>query len=80
VSQHITGITFGSWTGVYLQTIRPSCARSSAMTLFGNGVCTYIMFPMTSGAPSWPRSTPVEKVQATSRSPTFSLVIWSSGE
>ena len=48
--------------------------------MFGNGVCTYIMLPMTSGEPSWPRSTPVENVQATCRSPTFSLLIWSSSE
>ncbi len=33
--------------------------------MFGNGVWTYITSPTTSGEPSWPRSTPVEKVQAT---------------
>jgi hypothetical protein len=76
VSQHITGITDGSCFGSYFQTILPSLARSSANTLFGNGVCTYIMLPTISGPPSWPRSTPVEKVHATCRSPTFSVLIW----
>src|SRR6476646_366208 len=33
------------------------------------------MSPITSGPPSWPRSTPVEKVHATRRFLTFSLVI-----
>ena len=42
-------------------------SRSSAYTMFGNGVCTYIMLPITRAQPSWPRSTPVEKVQATFR-------------
>ena len=42
--------------------------------MFGNGVWTYIMLPITSGEPSWPRSTPVEKVQATWRCLTLSLV------
>ena len=32
--------------------------------MFGNGVWTYMTSPMTSGAPSWPRSTPVENVHA----------------
>ena len=45
--------------------------------MFGNGVTTYIVEPTTSGAASWPRSTPVEKVHATRRSRAFDVVIWS---
>ena len=48
--------------------------------MFGNGVWRYIMLPMTRGEPSWPRSTPVENVQATFRLPTFLVLIWSSCE
>ena len=48
--------------------------------MFGNGVWTYIMLPTTSGEPSWPRSTPVEKVQATWRFLTLEALIWSSLE
>ena len=43
--------------------------------MFGNGVWTYIMLPMTSGPPSWPRSTPVENVQATCSLPTLAALI-----
>ena len=39
--------------------------RLTAYTLFGNGVCKYIVSPITSGEPSWPRSTPVDMVHAT---------------
>jgi hypothetical protein len=46
--------------------------------MFGNGVWMYIVLPITSGPPSWPRSTPVENVQATRRSPTLSLLICDS--
>ena len=49
--------------------------RLMAKTLLGNGVCTYIVLPMTNGPPSCPRSTPVEKVQATCKSPAFSALI-----
>jgi hypothetical protein len=38
------------------------------------------MLPMISGPPSWPRSTPVEKVQATWSLPTFCALIWFSLE
>ena len=34
-----------------------------AKTRFGKGVWTYITSPITSGPPSWPRSTPVENCQ-----------------
>src|SRR5262245_6856976 len=37
-----------------------------------------MILPTTSGAPSWPRSTPVENVQATFRFLTLSRLIWSS--
>ncbi len=33
------------------------------------------MLPMTSGDPSWPRSTPVEKLHATFMLPTFEALI-----
>src|SRR6516162_10780652 len=75
VSQHITGITFGSCLGSYFQRILPSWLRSSAKTGFGNGPCTYITSPMINGPPSWPRSTPVENVQAACNLPTLSELI-----
>src|SRR6266699_3950182 len=43
--------------------------------MFGNGVWTYITLSITSGAPSWPRSTPVEKVHATCSLPTLPELI-----
>src|SRR6185436_11983162 len=43
--------------------------------MFGNGVARYIVLPTTIGSPSWPRSTPVEKVHATFRFLTLSAVI-----
>src|SRR3954469_9673555 len=74
VSQHICGMTAGSCLGSYFQTI--FCVfRSIAKTLFGNGECRYIMSPITSGEPSWPRSTPVEKVQATCSLLTLPVLI-----
>ena len=48
--------------------------------MLGNGVCTYMMLPTTSGEPSWPRSTPVENVHATFRFLTLSRLIWFSFE
>src|SRR6266436_7119575 len=80
VSQHITGMTFGSCFGSYFQTILFSSLRLSAWTVFGNGAWTYIKSPMTSGPPSWPRSTPVENVHATCNLPTLAAVIWLSFE
>src|SRR6185437_10584283 len=47
---------------------------------FGNGVCTYITSPITSGPPSWPRSTPVENVHATCSFLTLDALIWFSLE
>ena len=43
--------------------------------MFGYGVTTYIVLPTTSGAASWPLSTPVEKVQATLSCLTFPALI-----
>ena len=80
MSQHITPMTLGSCLGSYFHLMMPSLARSTAKTLLGNGVEKYIVSPMTIGAPSCPRSTPVDMVQATWRSPTLSRVIWSSSE
>src|SRR5439155_13022038 len=74
VSQHITGITLGSCFGSYFHLIFWS-SRLSANTLLGNGLCTYIVSPTTNGPPSWPRSTPVEKVHATVRFLALSLLI-----
>ena len=48
--------------------------------MLGKGVCTYITDPTTRGAPSCPRSTPVEKVQATFSRETFPASIWSRAE
>ena len=42
MSQHITGMTFGSCFGSYFHRILPSWFRSSAKTVLGNGACTYI--------------------------------------
>ena len=36
---------------------------------------TYIVLPITSGSPSWPRRTPVENVHATFRFLTLSVLI-----
>src|SRR5262245_19434490 len=46
--------------------------------MFGYGVLRYIVFPTTSGAPSWPRNTPVENVHATLRFFTLPALISSS--
>src|SRR6185503_15009909 len=43
--------------------------------MLGNGVARYIVLPTTIGSPSWPRSTPVEKLHATFRFLTLSVVI-----
>ena len=74
MSQHICGITAGSCFGSYFHLIF-CVSRSIAKTLFGNGVCRYIVSPITSGEPSWPRSTPVENVHATCILPTFRVLI-----
>ena len=71
MSQHITGMTFGSCFGSYFHRILPSWFRSSANTVLGNGAFRYMTLPMTSGSPSWPRSTPVENVHATCSLPTL---------
>src|ERR1700687_481984 len=62
VSQHITGMTFGSWCDSYFQMMLPFSFRSIANTVLGNGAYTYMVSPMLSGPPSCPRSTPVENV------------------
>ena len=46
--------------------------------MLGYGVTTYIVLPTTSGAASCPRSTPVEKLQASLSCDAFAVVIWSS--
>src|SRR5688572_18111243 len=53
----------------------PGFVRSSAYSMFGQGVTTYIVSFTTSGAASWPATTPVEKVKTTPRRLTFSRVI-----
>src|ERR1700739_975684 len=73
-------MTFGSCFGSYFQRILASLLRSSAKTGFGNGPCTYMTLPITSGPPSWPRRTPVENVHATCSLPTFWAVICLSWE
>src|SRR5688572_5195319 len=45
--------------------------RSRAYSVFGYGVTMYIVVPTTSGAASWPRTTPVENVHATRSVATF---------
>src|SRR5213078_2028513 len=70
----------GGWAGTCFQIIgAPSLVRSSANTMFGNALCTYITVPITSVFPSWPLSTPVENVQVALRIFTFALLIAVSG-
>jgi hypothetical protein len=64
--------------GSYFQRILPLLFKSSANTVLGNGVVRYMTSPITSGEPSWPRSTPVEKVQTGCRFFTFCVLIWLS--
>src|SRR5438093_1637228 len=79
-SQHAIGFASGGWAGTCFQIIgAPSLVRSSANTMFGNALCTYITVPITSGFPSWPFSTPVENVQVALRFFTFALLIAVSG-
>src|ERR1700678_1349593 len=73
-------MTLGSCLGSYFQRILPSLLRSSAKTVFGNGAWRNITSPMTSGAPSCPRKTPVEKVQAGAILWTLSVLICLSSE
>src|SRR5438093_6437166 len=76
VSQHAIGTTCGSCFGTYFHlTGAPSFVRSSAYTISGNGVWTYIMLPITNGPPSCPRRTPVENVQETLRFLMLSVLI-----
>src|SRR5439155_23280781 len=49
VSQHITGMTFGSCFGSYLQTILFSSLSLSAETVFGTDAWTFINSPVTDG-------------------------------
>src|SRR5207244_894371 len=80
VRRHATGFASGGWAGTCFQIIgAPSLVRSSANTMFGNALCTYITVPITSGFPSWPFSTPVENVQVALRFFTFALLIAVSG-
>src|SRR5882672_11782337 len=51
VSQHITGTTSVSCFGSYFH-LKLWSLRLIANTLFGNGECTYIVSPTTSGEPS----------------------------
>src|SRR5262249_47709183 len=68
--------TWESCFGTYFHfTGAPSLVKSSAYTMSGNGVCTYMVLPITNGPPSCPRNTPVENVQATLRFLTFSVLM-----
>src|SRR5438034_891914 len=57
----------------------PGFVRSSADTIFGKALCTYITLPITSGFPSWPFRTPVENVHLATRFFTFARLIEASG-
>jgi len=70
----VTGMVSGFCFGTYSQLMVWSFSAIEK-TLFGKGVCTYMVSPITRGPPSCPRNTPVEKVQATCRSLTFLLLI-----
>src|SRR4051794_15870394 len=74
------GMTSAGWSGANDQICgAPSFVRSSAYTLLGNEVCTYITFPTTSGLPSCPRNVPVDMVHAVFNCPMLAVVIWLSG-
>src|SRR5439155_8770779 len=74
VSQHICATTALSCFGSYFHFIF-CVSRSSPKTLLGNGECRYMVPSTTSGEPSWPRSTPVEKVHATCILQTLPVLI-----
>ena len=68
VSQQATPCAAAAGFGLNFHfTGAPGFVRSSAYTMFGYGVTTYIVLLTTSGAASWPRSTPVENDQASLR-------------
>ena len=75
MSQHITGTT----SRILLRLVLPleglvlQVDRDRRCS--GNGVWMYIVSPMTSGEPSWPRSTPVDMVHATCSLPTLLALI-----
>src|SRR3954452_14469273 len=74
------GIASGDWLGTYFQICgAPALDRSSAYTMFGKDVWTYITLPITRGLPSWPRRVPVENDQTGRSSATFEVVICLSG-
>src|SRR5438105_15899605 len=76
VSQQAIATTLESCLGTYFHFAgAPSFVRSSAYTISGNGVWTYIVLPITNGPPSCPRRTPVENVQATLRVLMLSVLI-----
>ena len=58
----------------------PGWRRSSAYTMLGYGVTRYMVPFTTTGAASWPRSTPVENVKASFSVPTLAGVMSDSGE
>src|SRR5690349_6487488 len=80
MSQHATPCAASAGLGSYFHFTAPFFVRSSAYNTFGKGATRYIVSPTTSGAPSCPRSTPVENVHATCIFLTFSMLIWSSPE
>jgi hypothetical protein len=76
VSQHATPWAAAAGFGLNFHfNGAPGLVRSSAYTMFGYGVITYIVLLTTSGAASWPRSTPVENDHASWRSLTLDWVI-----
>src|ERR687888_370656 len=66
MSQHATPLAAPGGLGSYCHLIgAPGFVRSNAYRMLGQGVTRYIVSPTTSGGPSCPALTPVEKVHAT---------------
>src|SRR3954452_5347655 len=75
-SQHATPCAAGSGLGSYFHFIgAPPFVRARAYRIFGYGETRYIVPSTINGAASCPLFTPVEKVKATCRFFTFSVLI-----
>src|ERR1043166_7881936 len=74
-SQHATPTDQGSVLGWNRHLTVGGFVRSIAYAMFGNVVTRYIVLPTTIGAPSCPRSSPVENDHASFSCFAFEVVI-----
>src|SRR5512140_515643 len=75
-SQHASPCALATGFGLYIHlSDAPGLERSNAYSRLGYGVTTYIVWPTTIGAASWPRSTPVGNVQAAFSDATCPVLI-----